>query len=311
MLAILTVLTVLLVSHIHAQNFAVFRSMDQGATWTRASSGLPTTARTNAFTATFATATASYIVATDNGIYLSNNEANSWQLAHPNVRAISLASSGNNVFAGTDKSGLLRSTDNGLHWQPIAQSQFRYVRSLVAHNGVLYAGTDTQGVYASTDNGDTWQPLSSGLPAQAQVFSMTTHQGALYAGLYRNGLYRLDPQLKIWTKVGNVVPLALASSGDALFAGHNPGGIQQKTEASTTWSSAKLPYAPNLGNAPVWELAATKRLALAGVAANIYRSTDHGNTWTTIEKGIPPGMTGIAFLIHNNLALAAGSAPLR
>lgn len=304
----LRILLVLLAGpHLFAQSYAVYRSSDLGASWTRASSGLPTAARINAFAASGP----SILAATDRGIYLSRNEANSWQRVQPDARALSLAAQGANIFAGTDKDGLLRSTDGGQHWQPIAQGRVRYVRSLATQEGTIYAGTDNQGVFASVDNGANWQPTSSGLPPHAQIFSLVVHRGALYAGLYRNGLYKLDPQLKIWTKQSDVVPLALASSGDTLYAGHNPGGIHQRNEANPTWTQAKLPFAAQLGNAPVWEMSANKRLALAGVAAYIYRSTDQGRTWTPTENGIPTGMTGIAFLLHNNLALAAGSEPLR
>ncbi len=297
---------IFLATSLLAQNFAVYRSADQGATWTNSSSGLPKSARVNAF----AVSGASYLAATDHGIYISRNEANSWQLAYPAVRALSLIVSGNHVFAGTDQAGLLRSGDSGLHWQPTA-APFRYARSLAAHQGVVYAGTDAQGVFASTDNGRTWQPLSSGLPQQSQIFSMVFHRGALHAALYRNGLFKLEPQLKIWTKVGNVLPLALASSGETLLSGHNPGGIHQTNEANAGWSAANLPFAPNLGNAPVWELAANNRLALAGVSSYIYRSRDHGRTWSPIENGIPLGATGIAFLTNPKLALAGVSLPSR
>lgn len=218
---------------------------------------------------------------------------------------------GKTIFAGTPQEGLLRSLDSGRNWQPIAQSQFRYVRSLAVLDGSIYAGTDTQGVFVSADNGNTWYAHSSGLPALSQVFTMTVHRGSLYAGLYRKGLYKLDPQLKIWSKVGEVVPLALASTGEGLIAGHNPGGIHLLKEPNRNWTPAKLPYGPQLGNAPVWELAARPRLTLAGVAAYIYRSLDQGNTWTPLEQGIPAGATGIAFLINDNVALTAASIPLR
>jgi photosystem II stability/assembly factor-like uncharacterized protein len=295
---------IFLTASLFAQNFVVYRSTDQGATWTNASSGLSNSARVNAFTVS----NSIYLAATDQGIYLSRNEANSWELAHPGARILSLAASGANVYAGTDHGGLLRSNDSGLHWQ-LSAAPFRYVRSLAAHQGIVYAGTDSQGVFASADNGHTWQPLSSGLPQQSQIFSMVVHNGALHAALYRNGLYRFEARLKIWTKVGNLVPLALASSGRALFAGHNPGGIYQTNEPDANWVVARLPYAPNLGNAPVWELAANNYLALAGVSSYIYRSIDHGQTWTAIQNGIPLGASGIAFLTNPRLALAGVSLP--
>jgi hypothetical protein len=293
-----------------AQTYAVYRSLDQGASWTPArhclpTNCLPTDIRINALHRSGP----NFIAATGQGIYVSKDQAKSWQLARPNVRALSLTSINSQTYAGATDTGLLRSLDHGAHWQLIAQLQFRYVRSLVADKTGIYSGTGAQGIFHRGDNGATWTRLSQGLPLKAQIFSMVVHQGVVHAALYRQGLYILDPQRKIWTRTGEVVPLALASSGVALIAGQNPGGIYTRHDPGNPWMAAKVLNMPLLDRAPVWALAAHKSVALAGIGPYLYRSTNYGGAWLPVERGIPTGATAIAFDLSDANFLAVLSQP--
>jgi photosystem II stability/assembly factor-like uncharacterized protein len=67
------------------------------------------------------------------------------------------------VYAGTQGSGVLRSTDRGISWQP-AGLEGRVVKSLAvsrAAPGTVYAGTRPAQVYVSHDEGKTWTELDS------------------------------------------------------------------------------------------------------------------------------------------------------
>lgn len=58
-------------------------------------------------------------------------------------------------------------------------------------------------------------------------------------------------------------------------------------------------------NAPVWELAAGQGLVFAGASSGIYYSEDQGRTWTRARAGLPGESPGVAFLVRENLVLAA------
>ncbi|HVK59532.1 MAG TPA: hypothetical protein VM735_12180, partial [Candidatus Kapabacteria bacterium] len=175
--------------------YSIFRSHDQGRSWSRSDAGLPRTSRVNAFVSSGP----NIIAGTDAGIFISSNRAGIWHktstLAAQSLRITSLAtikpSTGltNLVFAGTYQGDLLASTDHGANWQRNLKFPVRNIRSLHALEGTLYVGTDSDRVYKSDDQGQSWTHLSAGLPALAQVFALTSVDGHLFAGLYAQGLY--------------------------------------------------------------------------------------------------------------------------
>lgn len=303
-----------------AEKFAVFRSNDHGQSWTRSDAGMPGQSRINAF----GSAEGRLFAGTDSGIFISRDEALSWQpatgAAMSSGRIISFATLGRRVFAGTDGHGLLVSLDGGASWTSERMFPAQKVRCLLAHNGKVYAGTEADGVFASNDAGQSWTPLAPGLPSHAQVFALSAIKATLFAGLYSRGLYAWDEQKHSWTKTGPVMPLALARVHDTLIAGHNPGGLYWSEDLGASWSkgvAAGYAVAP-LGSshsddsgelsseAPVWELGSSDDgLVLAGAAAGIYYSKDHGRTWARTRKGLPEESPGVAFLLKRDFLLVS------
>lgn len=303
-----------------AEVFAIFKSTDGGRSWIHSDAGMPGRSRINAF----GSADGVLVAGTDSGVFISRDQALSWQratgAAGASGRIISFAALGRKVWAGTDGKGSLVSSDGGRSWALERACPSPKVRCLLAHHGNVYAGTDTDGVFASNGAGQPWTHFSAGLPAHTQVFALSAIRGRLFAGLYSRGLYAWDEQKQSWVKTGPVTPLALASAHDTLIAGHNPGGLYWSGDLGVSWSkgvaaghavdplvslhsnhSGELP-----SEAPVWELGSNDDgLVLAGAAAGIYYSGDRGRTWARARKGLPEKSPGIAFLVQRNFALAA------
>ncbi len=172
--------------------------------------------------------------------------------------------------------------------------------------------------------------MEAGLPANAQVFALTSIEGQLFAGLYAKGLYGWSESEEKWTQVGGaagIKPLALAVSDGVLIAGHNPGGIYWSGDRGGSWQrwspleeggnastfdsiltgvaeSAKMKELPVI-EAPIWEMAADWKLAIAGASDGIYLSKDLGRTWTRATSGLPAHGPGIAFHIGKGVIFAA------
>ena len=282
---------------------------------------MPGDSRVNAFGALGE----SVFAGTDSGIFISRDEVRSWQpamgIAMSSGRILCFATIGGSVYAGTDGRGILVSSDGGISWESNAGFPRVKVRSLLAHRGELYAGTDANGVLVSGDGGRSWVRESKGLPDGAQVFALAALNGRVFAGLYARGPYAWQELEQRWLKAGEVTPLALASVGGALVAGHNPGGIHWSEDLGTNWFRATVsipgqstPSLPNpadelSGDAPVWELASGDDLAIAGVATGIYYSADQGRTWARARRGLPAGSAGVSFLVRRNLVLAGVVMP--
>ena len=176
------------------------------------------------------------------------------------------------------------------------------VRSLLVVADSIFAGTDRHGVFRSQNGGRTWALSNDGIPARAQIFAMSAVGNTVFAGLYTRGLYRWNEVNSKWDKVGRVKPLVLAAAGDAVVAGHNPGGVFWSTDAGETWTdgSAGLPV-----EAPIWAMGGTEQRLFAGAADGIFSSRDRGRNWTRARQGLPASSPGVAFLATAGLVLAA------
>jgi photosystem II stability/assembly factor-like uncharacterized protein len=290
--------------------YSLFRSQDRGQTWARSDSGLPHNTRINAF----AVIRDAILAGTDRGIYISRDGGLNWTAsgtANSVGRILTFAAIRTSVYAGTDRSGIVVSQDGGVTWAMTAGSSFGKIRSLLADTSALYAGTDARGVFVSRDGGHSWAAMSEGLPGGAQIFSLAGLKGQVFAGLYGKGLYVWSGQAPSWRKVGSVSPLALATSGETLLAGHNPGGIFRSDDLGATWGVSEIAFSYDLGKAPVWELAAGPELAMAGVSSGIYRSEDRGRRWIRARAGLPNASSGIAFLLGRRFVLAAVFIPTK
>jgi photosystem II stability/assembly factor-like uncharacterized protein len=312
-----------------ALKYGLFVSMDRGVSWVQADIGLRAEARINALAGL-----GNVVVAgTDAGIFVSTKDAKSWRAAViagvERARVMSVISLKDQLLAGTAEGLLLESAD-GNHWETNKTFPRRLVRSLHAIEDVVYVGTDADFVFRSTDQGKTWSQISAGLPERAQVSAMTSVGGTLFAGLYAQGLYRWNATEQKWNRVGaaaGIKPLVLAASGDTLIAGHNPGGIFWSHDLGESWERWTLSemdgMAPALDlifnsgaavtnaraipatEAPIWEMAADSKIAVAGAGSGIYLSTDKGRKWTRATKGLPTNAPGIAFYVHGDVIFAA------
>lgn len=298
---------------------AVFKSTDLGRSWVRSDAGIPEKSRINAFGSLGST----LFAGTDSGIYISQNEAQSWLpstgLAMSSNRIVCLATLGLQVFAGSNGQGLLMSTDAGKSWALSDSFLSPSVRCLLVHQERIYAGTDDKGVFVSDDNGQTWVALVQNFPDNAQVFALSVVSDRVFAGLYSKGLYGWNEKEQIWTKVDPVSPLVLASINGVLIAGHNPGGLHWSADMGSSWTkgiaSTTGQFTFDLldgdgelsSEVPVWELAASYKLVIAGAAEGIYYSEDLGRTWTRARVGLPSESPGISFLLEKNFVLAGAT----
>lgn len=281
----------------------IYRSRDQGISWSRSDSGLPGSARINALEAHGQ----SIFAGTDAGIFVSSDSGQTWTAA-PALpasarRVLCFASWRETLLAGTERSGILGSPDGGRTWKSLNQGLGNQnVRSLLNSQDVIYAGTDKNGVFRSKDGGQTWALSNQGIPARAQIFAMSAVGNKVFAGLYSKGLYRWDERDQTWSRMGRVSPLVLATAGGTLAVGHNPGGIFWSADVGETWNdgSAGLP-----AEAPIWAMTSDGNRLFAGASGGIYYSENRSRTWIRALHGLPSVSPGVAFLATDDFVLAA------
>lgn len=234
-----------------ADRYAIYKSTDQGRTWARSDTGRPGNARINAFGATIA----ARFAGTDIAIFITRDTAKTWRQITTNHRVITFATRGQTIYAGTAAHGLLQSFDGGNTWttNPLPAKN---IRSPLAHAGRLFAGTDKDGVFVNA--GALWTRLANGLPERSQIFAMAMQNGQLFVALYAKGIYKWAAGSQHWERAGNITPFALASIGNALIAGHNPGSLFRSDDQGANWSPVQQQEIN-----PIWELAANSFILAA------------------------------------------------
>lgn len=194
-------------------------------------------------------------------------------------------SAGANIFAGTAVNGVYLSTDNGKSWTQVnsglESSDVTSFAVSPASGGAstnLYAGTWGGGVFLSTDNGTDWTAVNNGL-TNTDVEAVAVSGANIFAGT-TTALFLSTNNGTSWNAVNANYTNALAVSGSNVFA-LNTSGVVLSTDNGKSWNSVNdgLP-----ANSYVTALAASATDVFASTyGGGVYRSSDNGTTWTSLE----------------------------
>ncbi len=143
-------------------NNGVFKSTDDGATWSQ-TSGLPTTI----FNISAIEFQSKILMAISGGgqtgVYHSFDNGTTWSLASSQVTVSRFISNNTDLFAVGFGESIFHSTDQGISWNDIGSSIVGLNRnSLNIFNSNLYVNLSNGGVLASTNNGISWFTVNNG-----------------------------------------------------------------------------------------------------------------------------------------------------
>jgi photosystem II stability/assembly factor-like uncharacterized protein len=193
-------------------------------------------------------------------------------------------------YAGTVGGGILRSNNAGATWDRIDTKVFGsasvgaiavapsapdtiYV-GMGESTQRMYMSTIGDGVYKSTDGGDTWAKL--GLDETRRVGTIVVHptnpdvvyvaaMGQSWARSEHRGVYRSRDGGRTWEQVLFVSDTTSAAS--VSMDAHDP-----NTVYAAMWDNLRTPW----------------YLGSGGPGSGLYKTTDGGNHWRKLTKGLPP-----------------------
>ena len=198
----------------------------------------------------------------------------------------------NVYYVGAGGGGVWKTVDGGLSWKPIFEHESTASIGAIAiapsNPSLIWVGTgegnirndviDGNGVYFSSDAGHSWKFMGLGDTQQISTIVIDPHNpnivfvgamGHAWGPNADRGVYRTTDGGKTWTKVlfvndsTGVSDLAMApGNSKVLFAG--------------MWEFRRYPWTMMDG----------------GPGSGIYRSTDGGDTWQKVTKGLPEGPLG-------------------
>jgi hypothetical protein len=159
---------------------AIYKSSDDGNTWTEVTTGLPAT---STFFSMAGRGDTLFAGADTSGVFVTKNGGTNWAQANAGLtdtHISQLVLFGSRLFAVT-LNGVFVSEDSGTSWTA-DKSTLERVNGYLVLDDQLLAGTDASGAYFSSDGGTSWSPIGSGLPDGARVWSLAAGRASLYAG---------------------------------------------------------------------------------------------------------------------------------
>ena len=192
-------------------------------------------------------------------------------------------------YMGTTGGGVWKTTDAGGTWQNVSDGFFKTgsvgaVAVCEIDPNVVYVGMGEHavrgvmtsygdGVYKSTDAGKTWKKMGLDLtrhiagicidPANSDVVYVAA-QGALYGSTEERGVYKSVDGGATWKKV--------------LYVDEHTGCADLAMDMTN----------PRILYAAMWDHQRTPwEIRSGGKGSGMYKSTDAGETWKKIEKGLP------------------------
>lgn len=216
----------------------LYRSEDDGETWTQINNGMSV----GFIWAIQVNASGDIFAATEQGVYISTDNGDSWNLSGISgidVRALAIDSNGE-LYAGTWGLGVYKSTDNGANWSAVGLTNLAVNSIVIDSNNDVYAATFGFGIHKSTNGGTSWSELSNGY---AHIWALgITSQDELYAGTYGDGVYASSDFGDSWTKIKNGLPVQYVyaitvDAGDNVYISSWANGVYSTSDNGLSWNS--------------------------------------------------------------------------
>jgi photosystem II stability/assembly factor-like uncharacterized protein len=266
----------------------LFDSSDGGNSWTNISAGIgaPYTLGNAVTNIQFAGFAGELYLSTFTGIYKSIDNAVSWShQPSPIGDKINVNPSNSNEVIVSGSVGIWTTTNGGDNWSHTLTDFAGNANEVAQSNALIYdpfnptkklAGTDSNGIYVKTSASPTWLQSSSGMNAQT-IRGLAIHPGLsnrIYAGV--GDVFSPAHVNFISTNSG-----ATWSQSNTGLTGLNFRDIEVDPFTASTVSSTVV-YAVGR-DVPV----TTFTGILSDADGGIYKSTDGGSNWFTIDSGIP------------------------
>lgn len=273
------------------ENDGLFRSDDEGDSWTRITSKemVHTVEALTAFGTTL------YASTYGGGVFRSGDSGDSWTIVNDGLTdwtvSALLTVSEDTVFVGTQEGGVCRTTNSGNSWVEANTGLINTsVSELAAIGKTIYAGIGHRLVY-SVDGGELWQPVQiPSLPISYHFAALSEVGGKLYVAATKyvpgnvvGGIFQLDEarnaliELAIDSELYGIACMEIV--GSTFYVGTQGRGVFRWTPGLDSWTNLGLE-----GNV-VTALSVHRKKIYAGTQrGGIFRLDGVGKPWQFINS---------------------------
>ena len=314
----------------------VRKSLDGGASWTPAESGL-TGSLVSAVAAHPTDPNVAYASALSR-LYRTSDRGRTWSRIGtlPSGPTAILIDPSNplTIYAASFGQGIFKSSDGGVNWTTIntglGSLGIRVLALDLSSTSKLFATTATGGVFKTIDGGASWETANVGLEG-LEVFGLAldpTNGSVAYVGatqsssLAGRGIYKTVNSGASWSRIlDGAVPYFLAihpARPSTIYAAGETGfgGMRKSVDGGANWTpaGAGLPAFYILSGLALDPQAPdTLYLLLYGA---VFRSTDGASSWGSFSEGLLWASPGFSIAVSsggNSLYLATygGAADYR
>ena len=296
----------------------IYKSQDAGQTWQQMNEGLWSLSRIQTgverawdirdiLISRHVQPGAIFVVTWGAGIYVSNDEGQTWtsqfidvettndrSLLNESLHVRALAEGRDHLYAGT-QGGVFVYRPDTESWLPTnLKGEDVSIRALLVtleEPQVLYAGTWGQGVFASRDGGETWESNNKGLETEtARTINALTlnpeNPAVLYAGTFGDGVYRSTDAGQSWQPWNEGLPqgaevwsFQFHSDSRTLHVGTRYHFTHKRGVDGQSWQPSQLPH-----GALALALGANGDLFAGTWGRGVFRSKDSDTTpWINLN----------------------------
>lgn len=143
-------------------------------------------------------------------------------------KGLTLAASGNTVYAGKREGDLFLSQDSGNTWRDVTENlvfPFGYFKEIRFAGSTVYISTDMGVIYSN--DGETWH-VATDTDQNRLIMDRIAVVGASAYGVCDSGVYRVDSQTNRWKQITPELPhtaTSFAIDGDTFYIGTKQNGV--------------------------------------------------------------------------------------